>query len=34
MIVKQTGEAMEKVWRAAGLSPEGTLSTPAETAES
>ena len=34
VIVKQTGEAMEKVWRAAGLTPEGTLSAPAETAES
>ncbi|MHC4177491.1 MAG: sugar phosphate isomerase/epimerase family protein [Planctomycetota bacterium] len=34
VIVKQTGEAMERVWRAAALTPEGTLSAPAETAES
>jgi sugar phosphate isomerase/epimerase len=34
VLVKQTGEAMEKVWRAAGLTPEGTLSTRAAPAES
>ena len=29
VIVKQTGEAMDRVWRAAGLTAEGTLSAPA-----
>lgn len=33
MIVKRTGEALEKVWRAAGLTPEGKLVAPAQTAE-
>lgn len=33
-IVKQTGEALERVWRAAGLGPEGTLATRAQAAES
>jgi sugar phosphate isomerase/epimerase len=30
VIVKQAGEAMERVWRAAGLTAEGTLSAPAK----
>ncbi len=34
VIVKQTGEALERVWRKAGLTAEGTLSTPAAPAES
>ena len=34
LVVKQCGEALEKVWRAAGLTPEGTLATPAAPAES
>jgi sugar phosphate isomerase/epimerase len=33
VIVKQTGEAMERVWRAAGLTAEGTLSARAARAE-
>lgn len=33
VIVKQTGEALGKVWRAAGLTPEGTLAAVAETAD-
>ncbi len=34
VIVKQAGEALDKAWRAAGLTPEGTLGTPAASAES
>ena len=34
IVVKQTGEALDRVWRAAGLTPEGTLSTPAAPAKS
>ncbi len=33
VIVKQTGEAMDRVWRAAGLTAEGTLSSQAAPAE-
>jgi sugar phosphate isomerase/epimerase len=33
VIVKQAGEAMDRVWRAAGLTPEGTPSARAETAD-
>jgi sugar phosphate isomerase/epimerase len=33
VIVKQTGEAMDRVWRAAGLTAEGTLSAPVAPAE-
>jgi sugar phosphate isomerase/epimerase len=32
IIVKQTGEALDRAWRAAGLSTEGTLSTAARSA--
>ena len=34
VIVKQTGEALERVWRTAGLTAEGTLAAPAAPAES
>ena len=33
VVVKQAGEALDKVWRAAGLTPEGKLAVPATPAE-